>query len=1286
MRRKVVSLILIFSIILPMCAVFMPKVSATENVIFQDDFESYAAGTFPSSGGWQIVWNGAGDQYQVITSSYSHSGSRSLQLIGQWDWSSVTKKDFSSSSDVIGYEGCMMTTSTAADGSIGFFNRPIDTWGRFYAAVGFGNGNVACGSTVFQPIAPYTWYKIRVVLDKNTRLFNVWINDALAAQNLVEPNDPHEILSLEVSTGWSGQPVYFDDVKVFEVSGPTPTGPVISSVSPITATNLQTIKIQGSGFGNIRPQTTPVGDGSVDTVAGSARASSTTPWMDIGDSGKYQKTGDTSDGGENWAAGVTDFRTVFCEVGIYITSWTDTEITLGGFGTYLGTNGQGTWYIEPGDPLVVDVFTPSGQASYHTNVTPTQSSTSVLCSPNPVSVSSSATCTATVSGSSPTGTVIWSTSSSTGTFSQNVCTLSSGRCSTTYTDSSPGTVTITASYSGDSSNGPSSGGVALTVLTEYLSLESKITRLVICDNPTFTVLAENQLLANLGISLECDVFKETSKGDSLLNSQILDLNVPEQGETLQEFSENFVPSLPEGTLLKIVFTAEYTANSQQFSTSCTDFAYTTKNPVTVRTEGTMVIVDSPQDQSVCIDPSKLPLQYQNNLLVTPDGYKILALQFDHIGGASPASITIGSSIPLNSLKGVKASDALGVGQGTEIYDLSTFALQVKSPILNMPYSATYYAAVEAPNDIKDLQQGVCSKDLLRCIDIYASGFCTGVQLGAAIAAVGTGGLDAPADAVTGACAALDAAHLAASLMPPGGGKMDTCQFWQLHDATQLDACRDSYAKANFLSDTSGLSQAVPSGGQYPIGIPLADNEGHVGGFVGWTNPDGGAQNLFWVKAPDFVPPTFGADSPDGWYKNNKLITYACDFNTGSGSTPYTGNVVNVQCLTYPDSNGAIMNDKNGDLSLRLETDTGINPSVSGSWYTGNIFNGTEMAVLPKLYTEFNATVDGANVENEKENYDLTVFSTNSSGYIVSVWQLMDQEIGKDEVERFQVGILQNGTLEVQARSPQYYIAFDLIGVGSDFIGTVVTVDGINYAASDLPTLFLWENSSAHTFAFQLPLLVGSGAKEYDWTSTTGLSTLQSDSITITGPGNVTGNYVTHVHDVAVTDVDVVVPHCSSKIRSDLWVFQRLPVYVNVTVLNKGDFDENVTVTLYCNITANQIIGSQNVTLSPGQDDIVAFVWDTTGVPYLQNYTLTAVATIPLDINPADNTQACGPITVRIMGDINGDGKVDGKDIATAAKAFGTVPGDPRWNLDCDINGDGKVDGKDIVLVARNFGK
>lgn len=58
----------------------------------------------------------------------------------------------------------------------------------------------------------------------------------------------------------------------------------------------------------------------------------------------------------------------------------------------------------------------------------------------------------------------------------------------------------------------------------------------------------------------------------------------------------------------------------------------------------------------------------------------------------------------------------------------------------------------------------------------------------------------------------------------------------------------------------------------------------------------------------------------------------------------------------------------------------------------------------------------------------------------------------------------------------------------------------------------------------------------------------------------------------------------------------------------------------------------------------------------------------------------------LVGDVNGDGKVDGKDIAIVAQAFGSYPGHPRWNSAADINGDNVVNSLDLALVAVNFGK
>lgn len=51
-------------------------------------------------------------------------------------------------------------------------------------------------------------------------------------------------------------------------------------------------------------------------------------------------------------------------------------------------------------------------------------------------------------------------------------------------------------------------------------------------------------------------------------------------------------------------------------------------------------------------------------------------------------------------------------------------------------------------------------------------------------------------------------------------------------------------------------------------------------------------------------------------------------------------------------------------------------------------------------------------------------------------------------------------------------------------------------------------------------------------------------------------------------------------------------------------------------------------------------------------------------------------------DANGDGKTDLKDVYVILKAYGSTPGDPRWNPLADVNHDNRVDIKDIFLLWR----
>jgi hypothetical protein len=195
-------------------------------------------------------------------------------------------------------------------------------------------------------------------------------------------------------------------------------------------------------------------------------------------------------------------------------------------------------------------------------------------------------------------------------------------------------------------------------------------------------------------------------------------------------------------------------------------------------------------------------------------------------------------------------------------------------------------------------------------------------------------------------------------------------------------------------------------------------------------------------------------------------------------------------------------------------------------------------------------------------------------------------------------------------------------------------------------------------------------KQYFWASTTGLSTLQSATLTITGPGNVTGTYATGAHNVVVTNV-----------TAPRWVYQGFSANISVTVSDIGQFNESAWVILDYNIAAGRRIGAYPLFIQKGQNYTLTFVWNTAGVP-CHTYTLAAVTTILT----GSNIFIGGNITVRLVGDVNGDGIVNLKDIVAAIKAFGSTPTSPNWNPAADVNGDGVVDMKDVALIARNMGK
>ena len=167
------------------------------------------------------------------------------------------------------------------------------------------------------------------------------------------------------------------------------------------------------------------------------------------------------------------------------------------------------------------------------------------------------------------------------------------------------------------------------------------------------------------------------------------------------------------------------------------------------------------------------------------------------------------------------------------------------------------------------------------------------------------------------------------------------------------------------------------------------------------------------------------------------------------------------------------------------------------------------------------------------------------------------------------------------------------------------------------------------------------------------------------------------HDVAITDVT---PDKNE-------IYQEQTLSINVTVKNKGTYNESFTVYCYANTT---LIGSQSVTnLTGGTETMLTFTWDTSG--YTRgNYVLNATTSmITGDYDPDNNTNTYSVVRLKLLGDIDDNGIVNVTDLAELGNAYGSTGGPPpsaNWNPNADLNGDNVVNELDLSALSRNYGK
>jgi hypothetical protein len=241
--------------------------------------------------------------------------------------------------------------------------------------------------------------------------------------------------------------------------------------------------------------------------------------------------------------------------------------------------------------------------------------------------------------------------------------------------------------------------------------------------------------------------------------------------------------------------------------------------------------------------------------------------------------------------------------------------------------------------------------------------------------------------------------------------------------------------------------------------------------------------------------------------------------------------------------------------------------------------------------------------------------------------------------------------------------------GAD-INVSLTMDG-SFTGDTTPYTF---TGLAGTHTFTVPDSDANGDPFRQWSTGS-----NSTSITVSSVGTYTAYYGTAgVHDVAVSNIT----------SSRTVVGQGFVQNITVTVIDLGDFTENLTVTLYANLTE---IETQETTLASGNLTTITLAWETEGFAY-GNYTISGYAwPVPGQTDLSYNNCTSGWVIVSIPGDVTGpsgwpDGKVDMRDIGAIGRLFGVSYPDPRYNPNYDLNGDGKISMVDIGIAARHFGE
>jgi len=171
--------------------------------------------------------------------------------------------------------------------------------------------------------------------------------------------------------------------------------------------------------------------------------------------------------------------------------------------------------------------------------------------------------------------------------------------------------------------------------------------------------------------------------------------------------------------------------------------------------------------------------------------------------------------------------------------------------------------------------------------------------------------------------------------------------------------------------------------------------------------------------------------------------------------------------------------------------------------------------------------------------------------------------------------------------------------------------------------------------------------------------------------------LTEKRDIAITKLESL-----TEIYAD-WI-------VNVTVTVKsfgGPSSETFNLRLLYNSTLLQTYNITNLAPWPNGVATLTFTWNTTGLTPYVIYVLKGEADILTgETNTTNNVRTVTISKVKMLGDVTGDKKINIYDVVSVAVAYGSKPGDAKWNVQADLIRNNLINIFDVVAVTSKYGK